>query len=98
MAPSEADQAAVRPLRLLQARPRGVAAEAEQLEQKRELAAVIESFNRTMLLRPYSLMGTRADVELLLSQITESMEPIQQFATAVASTRMGGYLNSPPHT
>ena len=66
--------------------------EAEQVEQKRELAAVIESFNRTMLLRPYSLMGTRADVELLLWQITESMEPIQQFATAVASTRMGSYL------
>jgi chlorite dismutase/nitrite reductase/ring-hydroxylating ferredoxin subunit len=67
--------------------------EAEQIEQKRELAAVIESFNRTMLLRPYSLMGTRADVELLLWQITESLEPIQQFATAVASTRMGSYLN-----
>jgi chlorite dismutase len=67
--------------------------EAEQVEQKHELATVIESFNRTMLLRPYSLMGTRADVELLLWQITESMEPIQQFATAVASTRMGSYLN-----
>ena len=65
----------------------------EQVAQKRELASVIESFNRTMLLRPYSLMGTRADVELLLWQITESMEPIQQFATAVASTRMGAYLS-----
>ena len=67
--------------------------EAEQIEQKRELAATIESFNRTMLLRPYSLMGTRCDVELLLWQITESLVPIQLFASAVASTRMGGYLN-----
>lgn len=67
--------------------------EAEQAEQKRELAATIESFNRTMLLRPYSLMGTRADAELLLWQITESLVPIQAFATAVASTRMGAYLN-----
>lgn len=66
--------------------------DAEQVEQKLELARVIESFNQTMLLRPYSLMGTRADVELLLWQITESLEPIQGFASAVASTRLGSYL------
>lgn len=65
----------------------------EQVEQKREFVETIESFERRMLLRPYSLMGTRADAELLLWQIAESVEPFQELATAIVSTRLGGYLN-----
>ncbi|PJF40784.1 MAG: hypothetical protein D6737_14005 [Chloroflexi bacterium] len=64
----------------------------KQAEQKRELLATIENFNRRMLLRPYSLMGTRADTELLLWQIAESIEPFQELATAIMCTTMGGYL------
>ncbi|MBZ0287309.1 MAG: chlorite dismutase family protein [Anaerolineae bacterium] len=64
----------------------------EQADQKRELLAAIQNFDRRMLLRPYSLVGTRADAELLLWQIAESIEPFQQLATAILSTRMGAYL------
>lgn len=64
----------------------------EQASQKQELVDVIRSFNRTMLLRPYSLIGTRADAELLLWQIAESPLPFRELATAVASTRMGAYM------
>jgi chlorite dismutase len=64
----------------------------KQAAQKRELAETIESFGRRMLLRPYSLMGTRSDAELLLWQIAEHIEPFQELATAIASTRMGGHL------
>jgi chlorite dismutase/nitrite reductase/ring-hydroxylating ferredoxin subunit len=64
----------------------------EQIEQKRELVETIEQFNRRMLLRPYSLMGTRADAELLLWQITENPLAFQDFAAAIMQTRMGGYL------
>lgn len=65
----------------------------EQAEQKRELVNVIRSFNRRMLLRPYSLIGTRADTELLLWQITENPQAFQEMATAIVKTRMGAYLN-----
>jgi chlorite dismutase len=65
----------------------------EQSAQKQELMQVIRTFNRRMLLRPYSLMGTRADAELLLWQIAENPLPFRELATAIASTRMGGYLN-----
>ena len=65
----------------------------EQAEQKRELNDVIRAFNRRMLLRPYSLMGTRADAELLLWQIAESPLPFRELASAIAQTRMGAYLN-----
>jgi chlorite dismutase/nitrite reductase/ring-hydroxylating ferredoxin subunit len=64
----------------------------EQVVQKRELLETIESFNQRMLLRPYSLTGTRSDVDLLLWQITERLEPFQELATAIAGARMGGYL------
>lgn len=65
----------------------------EQAEQKRELLNVIQTFNRRMLLRPYSTVGTRADSELMLWQISESPLVFQELATAVLRTRMGGYLN-----
>lgn len=65
----------------------------EQANQKQELVDAIEGFNRRMLLRPYSLMGTRADAELLLWQIAETPLPFQELAAAIARTRMGGYLN-----
>lgn len=67
--------------------------EAKQADQKRELLAAIEGFNRRMLLRPYSTMGTRADAELLLWQISESPLPFQELASAIMQTRMGAYLN-----
>jgi len=64
----------------------------EQADQKRELLEVIRSFNRRMLLRPYSTMGTRADAELLLWQIAETPDVFQDLAKAIMKTRMGGYL------
>ncbi|MCA0453161.1 MAG: chlorite dismutase family protein [Chloroflexi bacterium] len=64
----------------------------EQASQKQELVETIETFNRRMLLRPYTLMGTRSDVELLLWQIAESIEPFQELAAALVTTRMGSYL------
>jgi chlorite dismutase/nitrite reductase/ring-hydroxylating ferredoxin subunit len=64
----------------------------EQISQKRELVETIMGFKRRMLLRPYTLMGTRADAELLLWQISETPAVFQELATAIAKTRMGGYL------
>ncbi len=55
----------------------------EQAEQKQELLDVITSFNRRMLLRPYSTMGTRADAELLLWQIAETPLELQELAAAI---------------
>lgn len=64
-----------------------------QAEHKLDFMRTIESFGRRMLLRPYSLMGTRADAELLLWQIAESPLPFQELAAAIARTPMGAYLN-----
>jgi chlorite dismutase len=63
-----------------------------QAEHKTELRDTIETFHRRMLLRPYSLVGTRADAELLLWQIAESIEPFHELAARIANTQMGAYL------
>lgn len=65
----------------------------EQAEHKRELLEVIHSFNRLMLLRPYSTVGTRSDTELLLWQIAETPDAFQDLAVAINRTRMGAYLS-----
>jgi chlorite dismutase/nitrite reductase/ring-hydroxylating ferredoxin subunit len=64
----------------------------EQAKHKQELLDVIRGFNRQMLLRPYSTMGTRADTELLLWQIAETPTVFQDLAAAVMRTKMGAYL------
>jgi chlorite dismutase len=64
-----------------------------QAAHKRELRDTIEGFNKRMLLRPYSLMGTRADTELLLWQIAETPLHFQELASAIMRTSMGAYLN-----
>lgn len=65
----------------------------KQAAHKRELCDTIEGFNKRMLLRPYSLMGTRADAEILLWQIAETPMHFQELATAIMRTGMGAYLN-----
>jgi chlorite dismutase/nitrite reductase/ring-hydroxylating ferredoxin subunit len=70
---------------------RGLDAQQQTLH-KQELAQTIRTFDRRMLLRPYSLMGTRADAELLLWQIAESIEPFQELSAAIARTSMSAYL------
>lgn len=64
----------------------------KQAAHKRELRDTIEGFNKRMLLRPYSLMGTRADAEILLWQIAETPLHFQELAAAIMRTGMGAYL------
>jgi chlorite dismutase/nitrite reductase/ring-hydroxylating ferredoxin subunit len=66
--------------------------ERTQVEQKKEFAETILGFRAKLLLRTYSLMGTRGDADLLFWQVAEDLETLQRFETAVCSTRLGGYL------
>jgi chlorite dismutase len=49
------------------------------------------------LLRPYSLLGTRADSDFLLWQAAESPEALQDFAAELRRTAMFAYLDTPYH-
>jgi chlorite dismutase len=69
---------------------------AEQRERgKAELCRAVESFGDRLLIRSYSLMGTRGDADLLLWQIGDALEDVQELSTAVYGTAMGPYLSEP---
>ncbi len=59
----------------------------------REFIAAIEQFGGRMLLRSYSLVGTRADADFLLWQVTEDLPIFREFATQINGTRLGQYLH-----
>ena len=65
----------------------------EQIAQKKEFGETLKAFHARLLLRTYSLMGTRGECDLLLWQAAEDIETIQRLATAIFSTRLGGYLS-----
>ncbi len=65
---------------------------AEQAEQKEEFGLTVMRFHGRLLLRCYSLMGTRGDCDLMFWQVAENLETLQAVETAMFSTRLGGYL------
>ena len=67
----------------------------EQKGQKAEFVRAVKQFQGKLLLRPYSLMGTRGDCDAMLWQVAEDVDTLQAVETAIFSTRLGGYLTIP---
>ncbi|MFQ6044742.1 MAG: chlorite dismutase family protein [Gemmatimonadales bacterium] len=67
----------------------------EQALQKEEFGRAVKQFHGKLLLRVYSLMGTRGDCDLMLWQVAENLETLQAVETAIFSTRLGSYLTAP---
>lgn len=67
----------------------------QQAADKQEFIAAIQSFGGRMLLRSYSLVGIRGDVDFLLWLVAERVDVFQEFATVLFSTNLGKYLTSP---
>jgi chlorite dismutase len=69
--------------------------EAERTESKLELAAVVEEAAAYMFIRSFSLVGLRGDADFLLWQSADSLEDLQEAASALWRTRLGAYLTQP---
>jgi chlorite dismutase len=67
----------------------------EQRAHKAELVRALKQFHGKLLLRPYSLMGTRGDCDAMLWQVAENVDTLQAVETALFSTKLGGYLTTP---
>src|SRR5574341_354517 len=67
----------------------------EQRAQKAEFVRAVKQFHGRLLLRPYSLMGTRGDCDAMLWQVAEDVDTLQAVETAIFSTRLGGHLTTP---
>lgn len=70
---------------------------AEREEHRREFAETIQKWNvpDTMKVLTYSLVGTRPDADLLLWRICYSVSCLQEMASDLLRTQMGGYIEMP---
>ncbi len=60
---------------------------------KREFASVLAELESQLTLRTYSLMGMRADAELMVWSVSADLEGQQVLATSLARTELGAYLD-----
>lgn len=69
----------------------------ERQEQRQEFGEVIRKWCQpdNMRVLAYSTVGLRGDADLMLWRICYSLDCLQQMATDVLRTRIGGYLTTP---
>ena len=67
----------------------------ERDQGKQQFCDAIAAFADRMLIRSYSLVGTRGDADLLLWQICDRLQEIQELTTRLFATAMGPYLTIP---
>ncbi len=69
----------------------------EREDQRREFAETLRKWNvpETMKVLTYSLVGLRADADMLLWRICYSLSCLQDMSADLLRTRMGGYLQTP---
>lgn len=64
-------------------------------DHKEEFSAVVDETASTIFSRTFSLIGLRGDTDFLLWQAADDLESIQDSATRMWSTGLGGYLTQP---
>jgi chlorite dismutase len=69
----------------------------ERAADREEVAALVREIGDRdgVLIRPYSLVGTRGDADLLLWLVSERLDDFQEFSSRLNHTRMAAYLESP---
>src|SRR5262249_5746710 len=65
-------------------------------EQKRELLRVLDEADERTIIRAYTTVGLRGDVDFLLWKVSDRLEGLRELATAVATTAIGRYPARPP--
>ncbi len=60
-----------------------------------EFAAVVEGWGARNLVRCYSTVGTRGDVDFMIWQVSYELDDIQGMAGELLGTALGGYLTTP---
>lgn len=61
---------------------------------KEEFSGVVEQFRSKLTVRFYSLMGMRADAEMMIWLVSPDLETIQDFAVQLARTTLGSYMTT----
>ncbi|MGH7903709.1 MAG: chlorite dismutase family protein [Candidatus Dormibacteraceae bacterium] len=62
---------------------------------RQEFAAVVDEYRPSVFIKPYSLVGTRADCDLMLWKAAMELEIFNRIEADLNQTSMGGYLERP---
>ncbi|HUY23706.1 MAG TPA: chlorite dismutase family protein [Candidatus Saccharimonadales bacterium] len=65
---------------------------ARRAEQRRELEAIIFEHASRLLVRTYTLVGTRGDADFMLWAVSDEAERLQALFAAINGTALAGYL------
>ena len=70
---------------------------AERAAHREEVAALVREIGgrETVLIRPYSLVGTRGDADFMLWLVSERVDDLHEFAARLNRLRMAPYLETP---
>ena len=69
--------------------------EGEKAQGKMEFRQVVDDFARRMMVRGYSLVGIRGDVDFLLWKASDRLEDHHELGSQLLSTGLGRYLTVP---
>jgi chlorite dismutase len=70
-------------------------AEDQRAEAVEEFAKVVENSRRKFLIYPYSTLGIRPEVDLMLWRISYRLEDFEETTAALLRTKLGKYLSTP---
>jgi len=63
---------------------------------RQELVEVLDQFEQRLpVLRAFSTLGTRGDVDFMLWMVSERLEDFQELQSAVLQSKMGAHLDTP---
>lgn len=70
---------------------------AERAADREEVAALVREFGERpgMLVRPYSLVGTRGDADFMLWLVSERLDDLHELSARLNRTRIAAYLEAP---
>lgn len=66
----------------------------EREEGKKEFTAAVESFGSNCLVVPYSTVGIRAEVDIMLWRISYDLQTLQDMMVKIYASGLGKYLNT----
>ncbi len=64
-------------------------------EHRREMVKRLDQIDPAVVIRSYTTMGMRGDVDFMLWKVSPTLEGLREAATALASTQLGAYLTTP---
>jgi chlorite dismutase len=67
----------------------------EREESKQTFSGIFEKFSKTMILKSFSLLGTRGDCDFMLWSISERLEDFQDLVSETMQSALGRYLTMP---